>query len=143
MSDVKAAAERLRRVQANRAAEDVCWLSRVYDPLWNKGHSNGSWQQDQDLIVTAYLAEHPADEDEPITEEWLRGVGFSICAHWGAMAIGDSDQIALEWDYGKWLIRWRRPSDRLTTDIPIPAPKTRSDLRLLCRALGITLEESS
>ena len=28
------------------------------------------------LVASAYLAGHPDDDDEPVTEEWLRSIGF-------------------------------------------------------------------
>lgn len=33
-------------------------------------------QDDEMALAAAYMAEHPEDEDEPITEEWLISLGF-------------------------------------------------------------------
>jgi len=40
-------------------------------------HSDGfEYFQAVGTLARAYLAEHPADGDEPVTEEWLRSIGF-------------------------------------------------------------------
>lgn len=31
---------------------------------------------DERTIIDAYLAEHPDDDGEPVTEEWLKSIGF-------------------------------------------------------------------
>lgn len=85
----------------------------------------------------------PADEGEAVTEEWLRSIGFVMCAHWGALRAGDwNESTSLEWDHGKWKLTACRFGFGANTDYSyeIPAPKNRSDVVHLCFALGIPIE---
>lgn len=79
MSDyttIKEAAERLRRVEVNAFNGDVCWISKVYDPVW--GNPPGiDWNHDLRVVGIAYCQEHPADDDEVVTIEWLQSIGFA------------------------------------------------------------------
>ncbi len=68
MSDVRAAAERLRRCYAGEET--------MLDVYGRTPHSLLKMHDDTEMVANAYLAEHPADDGEPITEEWLRGLGF-------------------------------------------------------------------
>ena len=55
MSDVRAAAERLRRIYAGEA----------YYTVYGCNYLQGRHQErDERLLIDAYLAEHPADEAE-------------------------------------------------------------------------------
>lgn len=108
-----------------------------------------------DIIAAAELAlaEHPADDGEPITKEWLKSLGFSDS--------GYSFIITGEKDYGEDVARFRlacngddwtdgncswefhlRSIELEEQGGMLPCePKTRGDLRRLCRALGVTLKE--
>ena len=79
------------------------------------------------VLAQAYIAEHPADDDEPVTDEWLDSV------------FGTDDSLCTEW-HDEWgeKITWL---DKFGL-VSIPMPKTRGDVRRLCRALGIELNES-
>ena len=126
-NELRAAAERLENIFAMQA-------THFESVVMTRDQVAGA----QDL-ARAYLAEHPADGDEPITAEWLRAVGFvddrtgcptlgpiHIRPHW-AMEGQDSDR--------------ELPPYACVRSLPIPIPKTRSDLRKLCSALGIELKE--
>lgn len=66
MSDVKQSAERLRRKINGESVEsiygcDMTWVQEI---------------EDDKTLAEAYLAEHLHDDDEPITESFLRELGF-------------------------------------------------------------------
>lgn len=84
-------------------------------------------------VVNAWLAEHPSDDDEPVTEEWLREIGFTYDDEWGATYIYGYKTFPLWYEdlCGEW--GWG--------EAELPSPKTRGDVRRLCRALGIELKE--
>jgi hypothetical protein len=81
--DVKRAAERIRRITDG---EDLVSVYDPQKPANQVGDSWGHWDKvdaaksgvecDCETLADAYLDEHPADEDEPITEEWLKSIGF-------------------------------------------------------------------
>lgn len=76
------------------------------------------WEWDSFRCVQAYLAEHPADDMEPATHEWLDAVGVAdvdIDGAWVRRCAEFEDGIC-----GKW---------------------TRGDVRRLCAALGVIVKE--
>jgi hypothetical protein len=100
-----------------------------------------SWQECNDarLIAEAWIAEHPADDDEPITEEWLEQLAFTHNDSWyfrsPAQTSMQADVTLIRWS-GGWSVK---VSDRFTSVLTANV-KTRGDLRLLAKALGIGLE---
>lgn len=66
MHDVMKAAKRLRQ-----------WKTDEFS------HSMQVVDRDRAILANAYLAEHPSDDDEPITEEWIN----SLVAHNGSLTI--------------------------------------------------------
>jgi hypothetical protein len=147
MSDsVKAAAERLR---------NTCDSNLFY---WR----SSDCQRDQAILAYAYLAEHPADDSEPIDGCWLRGVGFTnksdnieqfIENEWfsGEHRIEiqpeDGDYLGEEMRimiYSKpvWVCEVRNRSHGWDESIAVGGDlKTRGDVRRLAAALGIALKE--
>jgi hypothetical protein len=107
-----------------------------------KHSPGGGAQYDRDAldVAYAYLAEHPADDDEPISFEWLEA-GES---EWDTMSSGDHGYYRLhelsyaiyQLDYAMssnevWVMfTHRRDFERLATGI-----KTRGQLRRLIAAL--------
>jgi len=96
---------------------------------------------DVEAVIAAYLAEHPADEDEAITEEWLRSVGF--VKDWM------KNQIQfLEYENGSSTVRvhgevdgteeWLVGMERVPHDL---MPNSRGEVRQLFRKLNIPLQE--
>lgn len=98
--------------------------------------------EDANEVALAWLAEHPADDDEPVTEEWLRGVGFAnepgtIEAETRLGILRTYREFKDREGDRRWEIDDR---DVFTTFIPKQLkPKTRGAVRDLCRALGIKL----
>lgn len=84
----------------------------------------------------AYLAEHPADDEEPVTEDWLRAVGSKpipgVSFH--AFDLGLFVQVGVRPD-GSLCIH----ADRFTATLKM-AICTRGDVRRLCAALGVPLK---
>ena len=84
-----------------------------------------------------YLAEHPADDDELVTDEWLRSVGFKEEENeLRSLSIGHDSIVC--WDaYDDalptfWVRAWE-----------LQHIQTRGQVRNLCKALGINLKEGS
>ena len=98
------------------------------------------------------ISSHPAADDQPITEEWLRGLGWTInrhgvCEYGTAMLCGFETAIVARQIREQWAIVLIQPSmegyladcdERESVAIPTP---TRGDLLRLLAALSITLEE--
>jgi hypothetical protein len=95
-------------------------------------------------LAKAYLAEHPVDEDEPVTREWLLSVGFReigaeckqmvICLGPGAcnwLSIDEDGYVSVQADGAG--------QGRLA--IGSLKARTRSDVRRLCAALGISVKD--
>jgi len=88
---------------------------------------------DERALAAAYLAEHPADDGEPITEEWLRSVGFKVSPDFEFLFIEAGlrpGTIEFDPDIG-WIIFGSKATRLL---------ETRGDVRRLCAALGIELK---
>ena len=90
-------------------------------------------------LARAYLLDHPADDGEPVTEEWLRSVGSEpldgVAQH--AWKLGLFVNLAIQVD-GSIVLNVDRFRATLKRGIA-----TRADVRLLCKALGIPLKEVS
>lgn len=121
-----------------------------------------------DVMTVAELAltEHPADEDEAITPEWLKSVGLfhedddlyvidirpdeSADCSGRALRInvtGADTRQLMETVFGTKDDRFGRAElhafgDGVTTNIQMGWLSTRGDLRRLCHALGVELKES-
>lgn len=81
------------------------------------------------LLANAYVAEHPADDDEPITVEWLCVMGWELTdtrLELGPLSWHGFDNTM------------RIDCDILTS---LPHITTRGDVRRLCKVLGIELKE--
>ena len=134
MSDeLKAAAERLRDLSGD-----------VRDCLeGNLPHDSPTYRGTLLFQVTeaalVLLSEHPADDDLPVTEEWLLSVGFE--SHAGCLA-RRIERGSLPWievifdDDGGYMLMIG--SEAVWDGLPQP----RGDVRRLCRALGIQLKDS-
>lgn len=121
MSDkVRKAAERLRRTRGS----DYVTLKLVY------GDNGEQLQQDMMEIADAYLAEHPADDDEPITNEWLTSFGRHFEFNGHELAINSDGGVELWTHWG---------GESVVIDLCDVA--TRGDVRRLLRGLGIKLPE--
>lgn len=79
-------------------------------------------------IAMAYLAEHPADDGEAITDDWLDTVIVKGLLDWNYRE--DTHWRCLEVFIHDW---WH--------DYPLPSGATRGTVRRLASALGIELKE--
>ncbi len=131
MSDeLKAAAERLRKHYACYSVCDSPYflpeISMINMPLLDC---------DEKDVSQAYLAEHPADDGEPITKEWLLSIGSAYHSVLHQFAIGKYGQIRiLFWPRAnrcEWFL------EVLKEMIEIPRQSTRGQFRRLLSALGI------
>lgn len=117
MSDEpKAAVERLRK-----ASTDGWMLAYSERPMF--GHPSRQ-MEDWEIIAAAYLADHPADDDVLVTNEWIGGFG-----HMESLRLWQNE---LGWNWS-----WRGGYCGVLDSV-----KTRGDVRKLCRSLGIELKES-
>ena len=146
--ELRAAAERVRRVRQVEAEGYDLWNAThaVYGPT---GHRNHSSARDERAVIDAYLAEYAADSGEPVTEEWLREIGFvggdsfrvasgpvdamgraHLC--FGFLPVPD-DETPRAWSqYG----HYTRFGNTERANVPIPMPATRGDVRRWLAALG-------
>ena len=94
-----------------------------------------------------HLAEHPADDDTPVTAEWLRGVGFVPLTYEPQGVVGplkwptSPDNDGLSWhptadETSQWVF-----SDRQLDSVYLPPLPTRGHVRRMLTVLGFTLTE--
>ncbi len=114
MTKLSEAAERLRRGEYG------------HDPV-----GMYQWNHDVKLTSNAYLAEHRADDGEYTTEEWLDSV----------LDRERMDDDITYWTPGRGICIHLDGGVYIQNEEYGPA-KTRGDVRNLCRALGIELEET-
>ena len=123
MSDsVKAAAANLRKL-----IEDI----PGHAELWNLDHIRIAR-----IIVDQFLAEHPADDDEPITRIWLAGIFGEPQRSWNNEWIWvlGSNEVTTVVAVADLRGLWAKVGDRKLRPL-----ETKGDLRRLCSALGIPL----
>lgn len=92
-------------------------------------------------LADAYLAEHPADSELPITEEWLRSVGWSKEEHpdkWRFCRV-DAMPIGLWCVDDGWKVMLIHHEHAQTCIVR--GLKTRRSVRALCKVLEIPLKE--
>lgn len=124
--DLRAAAKRL----LHRATEDGKWEAMEED-LYQA-------VDDGAALAISYLAEHSEDDDELVTEEWLRNYVGWIPVE-GSGYIGCDKVIfckGSESVYSAWL----KISQYYYDMRRIVRVETRGDVRRLCAALGIELK---
>lgn len=81
-------------------------------------------------FARAYLEEHPLDDQEPVTEEWLRNVGFED-GNPSFYELGEAS--VCQWE-GRWFF--------YIDGCGGPDPLTHGHIRAFCKALGIELEKT-
>lgn len=96
-------------------------------------------------LAKGWLAEHPADDGEPVTADWLLSAGFvadEYGQHVREVQIGyDCNVVGL---YTPNLVGWL-VYDSLGSgenEVSIGGLPTRGHVRRMCAALGITLTET-
>lgn len=159
-SDVRAAAERLARYIAGRA--------EVLELLGKMPPGLRLSIEDTAAVANAYLADHPSDDDEPVTAGWLEQVGFRLeqfrdthrwkqvlhvqphefgvkpTTHWLTVHPPSEGGDGTVW----WPINfWQQNEDDESPDgvalLSWIDHTTRGHVRRLCAALGVTLTERS
>lgn len=88
------------------------------------------------ILADAYLAEHPADDGEPVTADWMR----SFAPNPGLYFPLNDDES------GVWFVFnpegcYMAISDGVNRSAELPVPPTRGHVRRLCAALGVELKE--
>ena len=95
------------------------------------------------VLARAYIAANPADDGEPVTDEWLRSLGFSrhmqpaACCH---LSIKTTTLTLTRWQdkAGDGPIRWSVSGQDYSDWLPHCLwPVTRGQVRRLCAAIGI------
>ena len=92
-------------------------------------------------LAAAWLAEHPADDDNPVDEAWLRSVGFD--RHLGSWFSptskrpGPACRVSCAPEFG--CDAWSVQNDGGIAEIP--PLETRGLCRRLCASLGIPMNE--
>lgn len=129
MSDVRQAAERLRRLASGESPEAVYGVPCVDLRGGGKMWARESIEQhflDQRAVIAAYLAEHPADDEVELDDQWVLCLrGTPLFVDWCDI---DGWHIAVNSDYHG--IHWT------TFDKVF---KARGDVRRIAAALGIEL----
>lgn len=88
-------------------------------------------------LAVAYLEEHPADDDEPITADWLCKNGWKV--------ICNGTRASIEWITDHPIQLWKQDANRWHVTMGVVefhVINTRGDVRRLCAALGIELKEN-
>lgn len=92
-------------------------------------------------FIDEVLAKHPADDDEPVTEEWMSEIGFKDGRLKNELGYDCMSTYLRIDDIGQWYYGTDYGME-LDAEVMLPSDrKTRGDVRRLCRALGITLTE--
>jgi hypothetical protein len=118
MSDVRAAAERLR----------TYWNVNPDEREFSDGEVVHLYLEDLRVTSEAYLAEH---DETPIDEEWLK-------------SLGKTGRVFLDYaDEDGWFFAIAADDHGIHCAGLEKTFKTRSDVRRLCTALGIQLKEPS
>lgn len=138
-SDVRAAAERVRRWEAGEP-----W-SAIYPESKDNAMAIAFLERDWRDVALAHVKEHPAGDDERITHAWLRSVGFRR-----GMQPAASNDLTL-WDGKKYVTFHSNGTafDSVAVSdgdhaVYLPgglAPQFRWELRTLCGAFNICFRE--
>lgn len=97
------------------------------------------YREDAETLADAYAAEHPTDDAEPVTAEWLESVGFVKLFNRGRLLHAkrsDGGSLATNIAMTAWTI-----TDMKNSCTSVPRQVIRGAVRRLCVALGIELKE--
>lgn len=114
------------------------------------GNASVAMLEDLLLLARAFAREHPADDGEPVTEAWLRSVGFGqVGEKYPELWLPPETKTVSRWrlEY----VMYQRPWDDAPSAWDLSAPSitqhlgydlpTRGDVRRTCKILGIPLTE--
>ncbi len=136
--------ERAERLRAFNEISGPDFYQKVY-AIYNcddTSRINRYLRADAFALAKAYLAEHPADDGEAVTEDWLRSLATKTL-----MCGKEIDYHRFKFENGFSRLNIYPDCsvsiERNDDEIPLPLQlNTRGDVRLLCRALGIPLKEN-
>jgi hypothetical protein len=120
MSELRQAAIRLK---------DYSWM-KINGPLLSPAVAKAF--KDMHDVSTAYLAEHLEDDDELITEAWIKKIAVAWPYKY-TYRLCDKTGFTVGLHGDRWMTNWMR-------DCELRWVKTRGELRRLCRALGVELK---
>ena len=130
--ELKAAAERLRDIRDNLPTR----------PKWTKADYVDFYERDVLFLLELVEGQMPPnDDDEPLTEDWLRSVGFE-----GQYTEHDEPVAYLYFKNDGVVLRRLRVNNEWRIDMHDRweyGPQSRGDLRRLCAALGVALKENN
>ena len=126
MSDARAAAERMRAWLALPEPKGV--TDRHYDG------GVGQYDIDSEILVNSYLAEHPADDETPMTELWWCDMNG------GSRFMYLSEERLMLYLAVDGMIELCVTDCLQEISYKLPHIKTRGDVRMLCRALGVEVK---
>ena len=135
MADIKAAAGRLRKAATQKGCP---WEHPVYQNSTSINSPRLQWDGD---LWAVYLAEHPADDDEPVTAEWLESVGWEAYPDTGNRMWHSRSATLIMIDLRNPGETWLCHGSSAHGWDYITKSTTRGDVRRLCSALGIQLKE--
>lgn len=131
--DVKAAAERLRRIGGGEPSKVVYgFVKSANDPVYDDGdfeHLAILRRKDAERLADAYLAE---TDPTPADEAWLLSVGFMDDEH-GALFVGGRGDNAITW--------LRKTGTTFVNGRSVETNPSRGTILTLARALSIGLKE--
>jgi hypothetical protein len=93
-------------------------------------------------VALAWLEDHPADDGEPVTEEWLRAVGFKDEEYSFVLRSPYTDDWYHHLRHTACSVRkvdWKWHAN----GIGVADQPTRGHVRRLCAALGVPLKETT
>jgi hypothetical protein len=148
--ELRTAADRHRAFQA--------WASNNYEPASADPYLVGPAMamEDREDLADAYLVEHPADDAESVTEEWLERAGFRLdslsaslllreeCSYGAIVELRICPETAPSTNWFATLSQGFPDDLHDIDDHIVITSKTinnRGDVRRLCAALGIKLKE--
>ncbi len=125
--ELRAAAERL-------ASEDASAYPR---------HGNAYALTDAVALARAWLAEHPADDEEPISQSWLLASGWAkVDYSWaGQVQCFEIANWGIHWIEGGWGLFYLTADGFDGSETWLSHMNTRGCVRRLCAALEIELKE--
>lgn len=96
---------------------------------------------DEQNMAEAWLEDHPRDEDDPVTAEWLLRCGFYRSGRGAVATDGDAGvSVICILPSGSYRGEWQLEAQGTNISLPRDFPRRR-DVRLLCTALGICLSD--
>ena len=153
----QAALERLRLASSGRKYE-AYWIdtssTEFVAAIADRDCRTGMYH-DQHAITEFVLSEYPADDQEPVTEAWLRTIKHASyngshwtnendkCSEW-LIASPRSNFLRIVFSKDQLYVSFCDTNGRTHQEVSCDGGyRTRGDVRRLCKALGIDLQPTS